>query len=365
MSITGALIGKQNRGWRLAVRPRSSWTEPTVYAVLALLAAGEDEPARAGPRAGSRGTQRPDGGWPPQAGVDESTWVTALVALLAARATWAPGRTPAPSAGWWDTPERNRRGLYRMREWLLGLSVPPEQEVAGLAVDARLGGWVGPTRSRSWRSKSECPPQPSPRSPRAHRRGPPVPARRMCAERRLEPRRRCAPLGYDSNPYPETTGMALAALRGVTIAARSIAPWRLAEQFLGECRSADALNWLRLGLLAHGQLPAGYCPPARDCLPHRCRRRRWTCWSARSRAGAATVRGRERHDARELTRREWLAAAAGLRRGAGCGLQTVPDRRLRAVSIVQRARLRPAPLRHRAPHAGESTGWTSAAATWC
>ena len=26
-------------------------------------------------------------------------------------------------------------------------------------------------------------------------------------------------------------------------------------------RSADAVNWLRLGLLAHGQLPAGYCPP--------------------------------------------------------------------------------------------------------
>jgi hypothetical protein len=30
---------------------------------------------------------------------------------------------------------------------------------------------------------------------------------------------------------------------------------------LAGCRSADALNWLRLGLLAHGQLPAGYCPP--------------------------------------------------------------------------------------------------------
>jgi hypothetical protein len=54
--------------------------------------------------------------------------------------------------------------------------------------------------------------------------------------------------------------MALAAMRGV----RSLATERclaVAQRFLGECRSADALNWLRLGLLAHGQLPAGYCHP--------------------------------------------------------------------------------------------------------
>ena len=36
----------------------------------------------------------------------------------------------------------------------------------------------------------------------------------------------------------------------------------VAERFLSECRSADALNWLRIGLMAHGRLPDGYCPPA-------------------------------------------------------------------------------------------------------
>ena len=36
----------------------------------------------------------------------------------------------------------------------------------------------------------------------------------------------------------------------------------MAGGFLGECRSADGLNWLRLGLLAHGRLPEGYRPPA-------------------------------------------------------------------------------------------------------
>jgi len=67
-------------------------------------------------------------------------------------------------------------------------------------------------------------------------------------------------LGYESLPYPEPTGMALTALRGVRSQGteRGLA---VARSFLGECRSADALNWLRLGLLAHGQLPAGYCHP--------------------------------------------------------------------------------------------------------
>jgi hypothetical protein len=59
-------------------------------------------------------------------------------------------------------------------------------------------------------------------------------------------------LGYESSPYPETTGMALAALRGVRNqqVAQSL---DAAKRFLAECRSADAYNWLRLGLLAHGQ----------------------------------------------------------------------------------------------------------------
>jgi hypothetical protein len=49
-------------------------------AILALLGAGELEPARRG--VDWRAAQLPDGGWPPHAGFDESTWVTALVALL-------------------------------------------------------------------------------------------------------------------------------------------------------------------------------------------------------------------------------------------------------------------------------------------
>ena len=60
------LVGKQNLdgGWPY-VRG-ASWTEPTVYAALALLAAGEAEYARRGLR-WIAGNQRVDGGWPAQA----------------------------------------------------------------------------------------------------------------------------------------------------------------------------------------------------------------------------------------------------------------------------------------------------------
>jgi hypothetical protein len=68
-------------------------------------------------------------------------------------------------------------------------------------------------------------------------------------------------LGQDMRSYPETTGIALAALRGVQSpkVERGIG---VATEFLASCHSADSLNWLRLGLIAHGRLPASYCPPA-------------------------------------------------------------------------------------------------------
>ena len=55
--------------------------------------------------------------------------------------------------------------------------------------------------------------------------------------------------------------MALAALAGVRSPEVDRA-LTAARQFLFECRSADAHNWLRLGLMAHGQMPADYCAPA-------------------------------------------------------------------------------------------------------
>ena len=54
--------------------------------------------------------------------------------------------------------------------------------------------------------------------------------------------------------------MALLALRGVRSPKVDLA-LEAAVRFLGECRSADALDWLRLGLMAHERLPRTWSPP--------------------------------------------------------------------------------------------------------
>ncbi len=61
-------------------------------------------------------------------------------------------------------------------------------------------------------------------------------------------------LGYDSDSYPETTGLALLALAGSEGDEISQGIAR-GEQHLAGCRSSEAANWLRLGLIAHGRRP--------------------------------------------------------------------------------------------------------------
>jgi hypothetical protein len=251
------LAGKQNPdgGWPY-LRGRS-WTEPTVYAILALLAAGED-------RAAGRGlewlirTQRPDGGWPPETGVDESTWVTALVALVPEDRL---GAVPHARAIRWilGLTGKETTFTYRLRERLLGNTIAPEHQNSGWPWIPGAAAWVGPTSIAMLALEKEY----------ARRQSPQV-AQRLDAGRKFLHARMCQEggwnhgsvraLGYESLPYPETTGMALAAMRGVRSPKidRAIA---VARNFLSGCRSADAINWLRLGLLAHGQLPAGYTIP--------------------------------------------------------------------------------------------------------
>ncbi len=254
----GILVGQQNRdgGWPY-VRG-SSWTEPTAYAVLALLAAGETEPAKRGLR-WILAAQRPDGGWPPQPGLEQSTWVTALVALLPLQQLGV--RAHARAIAWLlETTGRESTLTYRLREWLLGNPRPPEQEFPGWPWTPDAAAWVGPTSLAVLALDKEYRQRPSPAIRERIDSGRRFLLARMCREGGWN-HGSVRALGYESHPYPETTGMALAALRGVPSPGteRGLA---VARRFLGECRSADALNWLRLGLLAHGQLPAGYCHPA-------------------------------------------------------------------------------------------------------
>ncbi len=251
------LIDRQNGDGGWPYLRGGSWTEPTAYAVLALLAAGETRAADRGIR-WLRSVQRPDGGWPPQAGVEQSTWVTAAVALLPRDRL---GRRAHEGAIDWlvRTCGEESTFVFRVREWLLGISGASRAETTAWPWVAGSAAWVGPTSIAILALEKEAV-----RRPSATIRG------RIESGRRFLLRRACkeggwnhgspAALGYDLPAYPETTGMALAALRGVRspVVERGI---ERAAAFLGECRSADALNWLRLGLAAHGRLPEGFAAP--------------------------------------------------------------------------------------------------------
>jgi len=256
MAIT-LLMRKQNPdgGWPY-VRG-CSWTEPTAYAVMALLSAGETGAAERGLR-WLRTAQRPDGGFQPQPGVGGSSWVTALAALVPAGKLGLHAHARAID---WLLRASGAESTfsYRVREWLLGNAVSDFKD-AGWAWAPDAAAWVGPTSLAILALEKERMRRPSAAI-----------LSRVESGRRFLLDRMCkgggwnygnvTVMGHDLPPYPETTGMALAALRGDG-SPRIGQAIGVATQFLAGCRTADPLNWLRLGLMAHGRLPEGYCPPA-------------------------------------------------------------------------------------------------------
>jgi hypothetical protein len=249
-----ALADKQNPDGGWPYGRGSSWTEPTAYAVLAMLAAGEKARARKA-IAWLKCLERSDGGWRPRPGVEESTWVTALAALVPREEF---GRAAHDRAVGWliDAAGAESGAVVRLRSWLLGEAPNPDVQFAGWPWLEGSAAWVEPTALAILALDKE--------PGRAK-------ARQRAAEgRRFLMSRRCPAggwnhgsthaLGYATKEYPETTGRALAALGGEPKPEleRSIG---LARTFLGESRSADAINWLRLGLTAQGALPQRYRPP--------------------------------------------------------------------------------------------------------
>jgi len=252
------VVSKQNQDGGWPYTRGSSRTEPTAYAILALLAAGEREHARRG-LDWLRAAQLPDGGWPPQMGFDQGTWVTSLVALL------PPGElgnvAHSRAIGWLlDSCGEESTTMYRLRTWLLGTPQAADQQSPGWPWVPGSAAWVGPTSLAILALGKEMSRRPSKAIRRRIEEGRRYLALRMCDGGGWN-HGSVRALGYPSGAYPETTGMALAAMRGVRspVTEASLA---VACRFLVECRSADALNWLRIGLMCHGRLPVGYSRPA-------------------------------------------------------------------------------------------------------
>ena len=254
----------QNRDGGWPYREGCSWTEPTVYAMLAQYAAGPSADSLERGFAWLRAVQRPDGGWPPLAAVPESTWVTALVALLPperlGRAAW--GR----AIDWLlHRTGQESTFLHRLILRLRGGEAGDSLEHHGWPWYPGTAAWVVPTAvSVLALGRAQC------RQPSG------AIAERLASGRRFLLSRRCPDGGWnhgsvrilnqDGRSYPETTGVALLACAkaaGDELAASCAT----ARKHLAEARSADAVSWLKMALRAHGCLPADLARrevPARD-----------------------------------------------------------------------------------------------------
>ncbi|MGE5646545.1 MAG: prenyltransferase/squalene oxidase repeat-containing protein [Acidobacteriota bacterium] len=254
------LIAAQNSdgGWGYR-EGSSSWTEPTAYALLAL--AGDDPAAARGRRWLAR-NQRPDGGFAPRPSVEESTWVTALAALAGC------GPAAEPRAVEWMLSQSNRDSgfVFRLRQWMRGAAALSENNTPGWSWYPGTAGWVVPTSLTLLALGKAARRNSGARLGERIAQGRRFLLDRMCADGGWNHGSSSA-LGFQSDSYPETTGIALLALHGIEKGrlARSVAK---AKEHFRACRSLEGLAWLELGLLAQGaaapERPAGI--PARTLM---------------------------------------------------------------------------------------------------
>ena len=247
------LLASQNPdgGWPYG-QSGPSWTEPTAYALLALAADGDaGEPARRA-LGWLRAGQRPDGGWPPLPVVQQSFWVSAVVLLLGPAALGAA--VYRRGLAWLLSQSGEETGfLSRLRLLANGQRQPPEQHFPGWPWFPGASAWVTPTALSMLALGKAMRWGPAPAIRQRRELGCGFLLRHACRDGGWNygtPR----VLGVEAGSYPETTGVALLALAGID-APEVRKACTLARAQLPACQASEAESWLRLGLLAHGQLP--------------------------------------------------------------------------------------------------------------
>jgi hypothetical protein len=257
MDLT-SIIRLQNHdgGWPYR-KGGSSWTEPTVFALLAQSAQLCDRESVERGVAWLRAAQRQDGGWPPCPSVAQSTWVTAMAALLPAEQL---GRACHTNAINWLMEQTGKETslAYRLRNELIGDGAGGEETHRGWPFFPGAAAWVTPTAFGVLALEKA----------RRHEAAIAVEQRILVGREFLLDRickdggwnyGRSNVLGVDAPSYPETTGQALLALNQVR-SAKVDRALIAARDEARACQSSEGLSWLQLGLQAHGVAAAG---PAR------------------------------------------------------------------------------------------------------
>ena len=228
-----------------------SWTEPTAFVLLAQLAAGIEDGDKAGFEAGLRflrSVQREDGGWSPQPGVTESTWVTALAALLPEKAI---GEKRTERAIAWLSGQTGRESswAFRLQQRLHGNDEPYPEAFPWFPGAA---AWVIPTSFGILALERALSRSASSRLAGRVAAATEFLFARMCADGGWNHGSNRA-LGRDGDSYPETTGIALVALHGAPASQPLERAKAAARRHLASCRTAEGVAWLRMGLAAHGE----------------------------------------------------------------------------------------------------------------
>lgn len=233
-------------GW--AYVAGASWTEPTCYAIMALRAAGGPTQPIQRACAWLLNRQRRDGGWSPGPAVEQSTHVTSLAILALADPQYESTTTRATR---WLLQQAGRETAFwsRLARKAMGTQANGTGH-QGWPWYPGASAWVIPTALSILALASR-------------KQQPEIAARiadRISDARAFLLARRCPDHGWNHGglyrtgevpaSYPETTGLALLALREAPEPSllRAEAHYRIP-------RSSEGANWLRIGLMAHGRDP--------------------------------------------------------------------------------------------------------------
>jgi|SRR5579864_946770 len=256
-----ALVSLQNHdgGWPYR-KGGGSWTEPTVFALLAQSVADNDPSSADRGFAWIRAAGRQDGGWPPRPSVAQSTWVTALVALLP-RDTLGRSRHEGAVNWLMNLTGQETTFAYKIRNELLGNVNGVAESRTGWPFFPGAAAWVSPTAFSILALEKARRYQTAGGIQERIQIGRQFLIDRICRDGGWNYGRSNV-LGVDADSYPETTGQALLALNELQSPKLEKA-LAVAQEQARRCQSSEGLSWLQLGLQAHGmnaEVPARNLP---------------------------------------------------------------------------------------------------------